>query len=80
VLCGVGLALALVVLAPYVVMVCTALKPDGELRINDCTIESNAGDGVLVDDEGTLWLSQCKVLANRGDGIRVGRARSVSVK
>jgi multiple sugar transport system permease protein len=28
-----GLALALGVLAPYVVMVCTALKPEGELRI-----------------------------------------------
>ena len=32
-LSGAGLVLALVVLAPYVVMICTALKPEGELRI-----------------------------------------------
>ena len=32
-LSGAGLALAVVVLAPYVVMVCTALKPEGELRM-----------------------------------------------
>src|SRR4029450_5704513 len=32
-LSGTGLAVALVVLAPYIVMVCTALKPERELRI-----------------------------------------------
>ena len=68
VLCGVGLALALVVLAPYVVMVCTALKPDGELRITPprlTPIEWQPGNfRVVLGDPGfRAWLKASLIVA-----------------
>lgn len=68
VLCGVGLALALVVLAPYVVMVCTALKPDSELRITPprlTPIEWQPGNfRVVLGDPGfRAWLKASLIVA-----------------
>ena len=68
VLCGAGLALALVVLAPYVVMVCTALKPDGELRITPprlTPIEWQPGNfrAVLYDPGFRAWLNASLIVA-----------------
>jgi multiple sugar transport system permease protein len=68
VLCGVGLALALVVLAPYVVMVCTALKPDSELRITPprlTPIEWQPGNfRVVLGDPGfRVWLKASLIVA-----------------
>jgi multiple sugar transport system permease protein len=68
VLCGVGLALALVVLAPYVVMVCTALKPDSELRITPprlTPIEWQPGNfRVVLGDPGfRAWLEASLIVA-----------------
>jgi multiple sugar transport system permease protein len=68
VLCGAGLVLALVVLAPYVVMVCTALKPDGELRITPprlTPIEWQPGNfrAVLYDPGFRAWLNASLIVA-----------------
>ena len=68
VLCGVGLALALVVLVPYVVMVCTALKPDGELRITPPRLTpiewQPANFRVVLGDPGfRAWLKASLVVA-----------------
>jgi multiple sugar transport system permease protein len=68
VLCGVGLALALVVLAPYVVMVCTALKPDSELRITPprlTPIEWQPGNfRVVLGDPGfRAWFKASLIVA-----------------
>jgi len=68
VLCGVGLALALVALAPYVVMVCTALKPDSELRITPprlTPIEWQPGNfRVVLGDPGfRAWLKASLIVA-----------------
>lgn len=67
-LSGAGLALALVVLAPYVVMVCTALKPDGELRIAPprlTPIEWQPGNfrAVLGDPGFRAWLKASLIVA-----------------
>jgi multiple sugar transport system permease protein len=67
-LCGAGLALALVVLAPYVVMVCTALKPDGELRITPprlTPVEWQPGNfGAVLGDPGfRAWLKASVIVA-----------------
>ena len=67
-LCGAGLLLALVVLAPYGVMVCTALKPDGELRITPprlTPIEWQFGNfrTVLGDPGFQAWLRASLVVA-----------------
>jgi multiple sugar transport system permease protein len=68
VLCGAGVALALVVLAPYAVMVCTALKPDGELRITPprlTPIEWQPGNvrAVLGDPGFRAWLNASLIVA-----------------
>jgi multiple sugar transport system permease protein len=68
VLCGAGVALALVVLAPYVVMVCTALKPDGELRITPprlTPIQWQPGNvrAVLGDPGFRAWLNASLIVA-----------------
>ena len=68
VLCGAGLVLALVVLAPYVVMVCTALKPDGELRITPprlTPIEWQPGNfrAVLYEPGFRAWLNASLIVA-----------------
>jgi multiple sugar transport system permease protein len=66
--CGAGVALALVVLAPYVVMVCTALKPDGELRITPprlTPIQWQPGNvrAVLGDPGFRAWLNASLIVA-----------------
>ena len=68
VLCGAGLALALIVLAPYVVMVCTALKPDGELRITPPRLTpiewQPANFRVVLGDPGfRAWLKASLIVA-----------------
>ena len=67
-LSGAGLALALVVLAPYLVMVCTALKPEGELRMTPprlTPIEWRPGNvlDVLGDRGFRGWLYASLVVA-----------------
>ena len=67
-LSGAGLALAVVVLAPYVVMVCTALKPEGELRMTPprlTPIQWRPGNvlEVLGDPSFQGWLYASLVVA-----------------
>jgi len=75
-LSGAGLALALVVLAPYVVMVCTALKPEGELRMTPprlTPIEWRPGNvlDVLGDPGFRGWLYASLVVALTSTAIVV---------
>jgi multiple sugar transport system permease protein len=63
-----GLSVALVMLAPYVVMVCTALKPERELRLTPprlTPIEWRPGNllEVLGDPSFQGWLSASLVVA-----------------
>ena len=67
-LSGAGVALAVVVLAPYVVMVCTALKPEGELRMTPprlTPIQWRPGNvlEVLGDPSFQGWLYASLVVA-----------------
>ena len=67
-LAAAGLALGLVVLAPYVVMVCTALKPEAELRITPprlTPVEWRPGNvlEVLGDPSFAGWLYASLVVA-----------------
>jgi multiple sugar transport system permease protein len=71
-----GFALALVVLAPYVVMVCTALKPEAELRIAPprlLPLESRLGNflDVLRDPSFQGWLRASLVVALTSTAIVV---------
>ena len=71
-----GLALALVVLSPYAVMVCTALKPEGELRITPprlTPIEWRLGNvlDVLRDPSFHGWLYGSLVVALTSTAIVV---------
>jgi multiple sugar transport system permease protein len=71
-----GVALALVVLAPYVVMVCTALKPEAELRIAPprlFPLESRLGNflEVLGDPSFQGWLRASLVVALMSTAIVV---------
>jgi len=71
-----GVALALVVLAPYVVMVCTALKPEAELRITPprlLPLESRLGNflDVLGDPSFRGWLRASLVVALTSTAIVV---------
>ena len=71
-----GFALALVVLAPYVVMVCTALKPEAELRITPprlFPLESRLGNflDVLGDPSFRGWLRASLVVALTSTAIVV---------
>ena len=71
-----GVALALVVLAPYVVMVCTALKPEAELRIAPprlLPLESRLGNflEVLADPSFQGWLRASLVVALMSTAIVV---------
>ncbi len=71
-----GVALALVVLAPYVVMVCTALKPEAELRIAPprlLPLESRLGNflDVLGDPSFRGWLRASLVVALTSTAIVV---------
>jgi multiple sugar transport system permease protein len=67
-LSGVGLLVALAVLSPYVVMVLTAAKPDGELRINPprlIPLRWQPGNflEVLADPAFHAWLRVSLVVA-----------------
>ncbi len=71
-----GVALALVVLAPYVVMVCTALKPEAELRIAPprlLPLEWRLGNflEVLGDPSFQGWLRASLVVALMSTAIVV---------
>jgi len=75
-LSGTGLAVALVVLAPYIVMVCTALKPERELRITPprlTPIEWRPGNvlDVLGDPSFQGWLYASLVVALTSTAIVV---------
>ena len=76
VLAGVGLAVAVLVLAPYVVMICTALKPEGELRATPprlTPIEWRPGIvlEVLGDPSFQGWLGASLVVALASTAIVV---------
>jgi multiple sugar transport system permease protein len=76
VLAGAGLAVALLVLAPYVVMICTALKPEGELRATPprlTPIEWRPGIvlEVLGDPSFQGWLGASLVVALASTAIVV---------
>jgi multiple sugar transport system permease protein len=76
VLAGAGLAVALLVLAPYVVMICTALKPEGELRATPprlTPIEWRPGIAleVLGDPSFQGWLGASLVVALASTAIVV---------
>jgi multiple sugar transport system permease protein len=71
-----GLALALLVLAPYAVMVCTAVKPEGELRTTPprlTPIEWRPGNflEVLGDPSFQTWLRASLVVALTSTAIVV---------
>jgi multiple sugar transport system permease protein len=71
-----GLALALLVLAPYAVMVCTAVKPEGELRTAPprlTPIEWRPGNflEVLGDPSFQAWLRASLVVALTSTAIVV---------
>jgi multiple sugar transport system permease protein len=71
-----GLALALLVLAPYVVMVCTAVKPEGELRTTPprlTPVEWRPGNflEVLGDPSFRAWLRASLVVALTSTAIVV---------
>lgn len=76
VLSGAGLAVALVVLTPYAVMVCTALKPERELRITPPRLTpiewrpDNVLD-VLGDPSFQRWLYASLVVALASTAIVV---------
>jgi multiple sugar transport system permease protein len=75
-LCCAGFALALIVLAPYVAMVCAALKPEAELRITPprlLPIEWRPGNflGVLGDPSFQAWLRASLVVALASTAIVV---------
>src|SRR5262245_29297160 len=74
-----GVALALAVLAPYLVMVLTALKPEAELRTipprlfpQSWRVE-NFG-AVLGDPEFLSWLSVSLIVAAGSTALAVGAA------
>jgi len=75
-LSGAGLAVALVVLAPYIVMICTALKPERELRITPPRLTpiewrpANVLD-VLGDPSFQGWLYASLVVALTSTAIVV---------
>lgn len=74
-----GLVVALVVLAPYVVMVCTALKPEPELRVTPprlTPIEWRLGNvlEVLADPSFQEWLSASLIVALSSTAIVVAAA------
>jgi len=76
VLAGAGLAVAVLVLAPYVVMICTALKPEGELRATPprlTPIEWRPGIvlEVLGDPSFQGWLTASLVVALASTAIVV---------
>ena len=76
VLAGAGLAVAVLVLAPYAVMICTALKPEGELRATPprlTPIEWRPGIvlEVLGDPSFQGWLSASLVVALASTAIVV---------
>ncbi|HEY7542848.1 MAG TPA: carbohydrate ABC transporter permease [Methylomirabilota bacterium] len=76
VLAGAGLGVALLVLAPYVVMICTALKPEGELRATPprlTPIEWRPGIAleVLGDPSFQGWLGASLVVALASTAIVV---------
>jgi multiple sugar transport system permease protein len=76
VLAGAGLAVAVLVLAPYLVMICTALKPEGELRATPprlTPIEWRPGIvlEVLGDPSFQGWLSASLVVALASTAIVV---------
>ena len=71
-----GLALALLVLAPYAVMVCTAVKPEGELRTTPprlTPVEWRPGNflEVLGDPSFQAWLRASLVVALTSTAIVV---------
>ena len=71
-----GLALALLVLAPYAVMVCTAVKPEGELRTAPprlTPVEWRPGNflEVLGDPSFQAWLRASLVVALTSTAIVV---------
>jgi len=73
---GAGLVVALIVLAPYVVMVCTALKPERELRITPprlTPIEWRVDNvlEVLADPSFQGWLSASLIVALSSTAIVV---------
>jgi multiple sugar transport system permease protein len=75
-LCCAGFALALIVLAPYVAMVCAALKPEAELRITPprlLPIEWRLGNflEVLGDPSFQAWLRASLVVALASTAIVV---------
>lgn len=75
-LCCAGLALAVVVLAPYAVMVCTALKPEGELRTTPprlTPVEWRPGNflEVLGDPSFQTWLRASLLVALTSTAIVV---------
>jgi multiple sugar transport system permease protein len=74
-----GLVVALVVLAPYVVMVCTALKPERELRMTPprlTPIEWRLDNvlEVLTDPSFRAWLSASLIVALSSTVIVVAAA------
>ena len=76
VLAGAGLAVAVLVLAPYAVMICTALKPEGELRATPprlTPIEWRPGIvlEVLGDPSFQGWLTASLVVALASTAIVV---------
>ena len=76
VLAGAGLAVAVLVLAPYLVMICTALKPEGELRATPprlTPIEWRPGIvlEVLGDPSFQGWLTASLVVALASTAIVV---------
>jgi len=78
-LAGAGLAVALGVLAPYVVMVCTALKPERELRVTPprlTPIEWRPGNvlEVLGDPSFQDWLAASLIVALASTAIVVSAA------
>jgi multiple sugar transport system permease protein len=76
VLTGAGLTVAVLVLAPYLVMICTALKPEGELRATPprlTPIEWRPGIvlEVLGDPSFQGWLTASLVVALASTAIAV---------
>ena len=76
VLAGAGLTVAVLVLAPYLVMICTALKPEGELRATPprlTPIEWRPGIvlEVLGDPSFQGWLTASLVVALASTAIVV---------
>ena len=75
-LTGVGLCLAVLFLSPYVVMVCTAAKPDGELRTSPprlTPVRWQPGNfvEVLRDPGFQSWLRVSLIVAAASTGVAV---------